>query len=67
VWAAVGVLCDELSSAVLTLGLPGDATVTGRMLSIARSDGQPVWLTLRQLAHDGAPVMYHGGDFDWGG
>lgn len=33
-WAAVGVLCDELSSTVLTLGLAGD---------------EPVWLTLRQL------------------
>ena len=29
-WAAVGVLCDELSSIVLTLGLPGDASVTGQ-------------------------------------
>ncbi len=54
-WAAVGVLCDELSSTVLTLGLPGDASATGRMLTAARGgDGggggrEPVWLTLRQL------------------
>ena len=51
-WAAVGVLCDELSSSVLVIGLPGDATTTGRLLALARSDGQPLWLTLRQLARD---------------
>jgi uncharacterized protein (TIGR02679 family) len=50
-WAAVGVLCDELSSIVLTLGLPGDASVTGRLLSAAGPVGEPVWLTLRQLVH----------------
>jgi uncharacterized protein (TIGR02679 family) len=48
-WAAVGVLCDELSSTVLTLGLPGDASVTGRLLAAAGASGEPVWLTLRQL------------------
>jgi uncharacterized protein (TIGR02679 family) len=49
-WAAVGVLCDELSNVVLTLGLPGDEeTGSGRILHVARSAGQPVWLTLRQL------------------
>jgi uncharacterized protein (TIGR02679 family) len=48
-WAGVGVLCDELSSTVLTLGLPGDASATGRLLAAARSSGEPVWLTLRQL------------------
>jgi uncharacterized protein (TIGR02679 family) len=48
-WAAVGVLCDELSSIVLTTGLPGDASVTGRLLTSARESGEPVWLTLRQL------------------
>jgi uncharacterized protein (TIGR02679 family) len=48
-WAAVGVLCDELSSTVLTLALPGDASATGRMLSDAGACGEPVWLTLRQL------------------
>ena len=48
-WAAVGVLCDELSSTVLTLGLPGDASATGRMLAAAGAGGEPVWLTLRQL------------------
>lgn len=53
-WAAVGLLCDELSSAVLTLGLPSDGTesdgtVSGGVLSAARSAGEPIWLTLRQL------------------
>jgi uncharacterized protein (TIGR02679 family) len=51
-WAAVGVLCDELSSAVLTLGLPGDSTLSGQMLELARAGGQPLWLTLRQVVHD---------------
>lgn len=48
-WAAVGILCDELSSAVLTLGLPSDGTAGGGLLAAARSAGEPVWLTLRQL------------------
>ncbi|MDN5750744.1 MAG: TIGR02679 family protein [Pseudonocardia sp.] len=48
VWAAVGLLRDELSSTVLVLGLPGgDRTVTGRILDCAA--GEPVVLTLRQL------------------
>jgi uncharacterized protein (TIGR02679 family) len=48
-WAAVGVLCDELSSIVLTLGLPGDASATGAVLRASSCVGEPVWLTLRQL------------------
>ncbi|QGK72319.1 TIGR02679 family protein [Allosaccharopolyspora coralli] len=53
VWAAVGILRDELSSTVLTLGLPGDArTATGRALEALRGAGQPAVLTLRQLIHD---------------
>lgn len=48
-WAAVGVLCDELSSSVLAAGLPGDESVTGRLLAAAGASGEPVWLTLRQL------------------
>ncbi|MGH3492135.1 MAG: TIGR02679 family protein [Sciscionella sp.] len=47
-WSAVGVARDELSSTVLTLGLPGDAdTPTGRALRGCY--GEPVVLTLRQL------------------
>ncbi|MGH3263203.1 MAG: DUF2399 domain-containing protein, partial [Trebonia sp.] len=51
-WAAVGLLCDELSSTVLTLGLPGDASVTGQMLAAVGAGGEPVWLTLRQLVRN---------------
>jgi uncharacterized protein (TIGR02679 family) len=53
VWASVGVLRDELSSTVLTLGLPGDAaTATGRALGAWRDAGQPVVLILRQIVRD---------------
>jgi uncharacterized protein (TIGR02679 family) len=48
-WASVGVLCDELSSTVLTVGLSGDGSVTGRLLTAAAAGNEPVWLTLRQL------------------
>jgi uncharacterized protein (TIGR02679 family) len=59
-WAAVGVLCDELSSIVLTLALPGDASATGRILAAAGASGEPVWLTLRQLIR--SPPQLHGID-----
>jgi uncharacterized protein (TIGR02679 family) len=53
VWASVGVLRDEVSSTVLTLGLPGDArTSTGRALAAWHETGQPTVLTLRQLVRD---------------
>ena len=52
-WAAVGLLRGELSSVVLSLGLPGDgASVAARTLAVARDRGEPVALTLRQLARD---------------
>jgi uncharacterized protein (TIGR02679 family) len=52
-WAAVGLMCDELSNLVLTIGLPGDGrTGTGRILHVAQASGQPLWLTLRQLVRD---------------
>jgi uncharacterized protein (TIGR02679 family) len=52
-WAAVGLLRGELSSVVLSLGLPGDGTSgAGRILTVARDRGEPVALTLRQLARD---------------
>lgn len=57
-WAAVGVLCDELSSIVLTLALPGDASATGRVLAAAAATREPVWLTLRQLVR--TPPQWHG-------
>ena len=53
VWASVGVLCDDVSSTVLTLGLPGDTqTSTGRALAALREAGQPCVLTLRQLVRE---------------
>jgi uncharacterized protein (TIGR02679 family) len=54
-WAAVGVLCDELSSTVLTLALPGDASPTGRVLAAVGASGEPAWLTLRQLVRATPP------------
>lgn len=55
-WAAVGVHLDELSTTALCVGLPGDAvTPLGRTLAIARENGEPCVLTLRQLRrHDAA-------------
>ena len=59
-WAAVGVLRDEVSSTVLTLGFPGDpATATGRALAAFHSAGQPVVLTLRQLVRDAPRLTGH--------
>jgi uncharacterized protein (TIGR02679 family) len=53
IWAAVGVLRDDLSTTVLTLGLPGDpGSPTGRALNALRDAGQPAVLTLRQLVRD---------------
>ena len=53
VWAAIGVLRDDLSTTVLTLGLPGDrSTSTGRALNALRETGQPAVLTLRQLVRE---------------
>jgi uncharacterized protein (TIGR02679 family) len=57
-WAAVGVLCDELSSVVLTLGLTGDRSAGGGLLTAACIAGEPVWLTLRQLVR--TPPAWHG-------
>jgi len=60
VWAAVGVPRDDLSSRVLTLGLPGDAaTATGRALGSWREAGQPVVLTLRQIVRDPPRLDVH--------
>jgi uncharacterized protein (TIGR02679 family) len=53
VWASVGLLSDEVSSTVLTLGLPGDSrSATGQALAAWRESGQPVVLTLRQLVRE---------------
>lgn len=54
-WAAVGVLCDELSAPVLTLnlgaldlGVGGDG-LTDRVLALHRAEGEACSLGLRQL------------------
>jgi uncharacterized protein (TIGR02679 family) len=53
IWASVGLLRDEVSTTVLTLGLPGDSvSTTGRALAAWQEAGQPVVLTLRQLVRD---------------
>lgn len=52
-WQLVGVVVDELSSMVLTLGLPGgDASSTARALREFAASGQPAIVTLRQLMAD---------------
>lgn len=58
VWAAAGLVRDELSNTVLTLGLPGDPrTATGRALAAWREQGQPAVLTLRHLRQDPPRLM----------
>lgn len=49
-WAAVGVLCDELSTPALVFNLPTDAnTPTARLLRTAHADAEPLYLSLRHL------------------
>jgi uncharacterized protein (TIGR02679 family) len=61
VWASAGVLCQELTSPVFTLNLPGDAsTVTGRALAVWREAGQPVHLTVRQILRHPPELRLHG-------
>ncbi|GAA3214819.1 TIGR02679 family protein [Actinocorallia longicatena] len=58
VWAAVGVHLDELSSAVLTLGLAADpSSPLGAVLAAHRGAGEPAILTLRQLRRHAAPLV----------
>lgn len=50
VWAAVGLLADDLSATVLTLCLPGHPqSPTGRALVQLSAAGEPAVMTLRQL------------------
>ena len=50
-WTCVGVEVDDLSSTVITLGLPGgSSTPTARVLATMAAADQPVVLTLRQLS-----------------
>lgn len=58
-WAAVGVICDELSAPVLTLGLPASgSSLTDRVLRAHRDLGEPCLLGLRQLVR-------HPPDLSW--
>lgn len=52
-WASAGVLCDELSAPVLTLGLCGDGQgLTDRALRLHAEAGEPYRLTTRQLLRE---------------
>ena len=66
-WASAGVLCDELSAPMLTLGLRGDGqTLTDRALRLHADAGEPYRLTTRQLLREpptfgsgaAAPTVY---------
>lgn len=49
-WAAAGVMCDELSSPALVLNLrSADRGLTGRMLEAYGEAGEPARLSVRQL------------------
>lgn len=49
-WAGVGVVCDSLSSQVLTLNLALQGTAPAVALTAAAA-GEPLWLTARSLAN----------------
>jgi uncharacterized protein (TIGR02679 family) len=62
-WLSVGVVVDDLSSFVLTLGLPGGSdSATARALTELAIAGQPAILSYRQVAADGVgaspPVVF---------
>jgi uncharacterized protein (TIGR02679 family) len=66
-WTSAGVLCDELSAPVLTLGLRGDGDrLTDRALRLHADAGEPYRLTTRQLLREPpaftsaapAPIVY---------
>lgn len=54
-WRAVGVLCNEVSSRVLTLNLSLIGNASAAAMSTA-ARGEPIWLTLRSLAGDWRPA-----------
>ncbi|HVM33887.1 MAG TPA: TIGR02679 family protein [Actinomycetota bacterium] len=51
-WASFGVVCDELSCDVLTLGLEPVSQSASSPLNAMRANGQPMRLTLRHVATD---------------
>ncbi|WP_051300329.1 DUF2399 domain-containing protein [Actinomadura rifamycini] len=54
-WRSIGVLCNEVSSRVLTMNLRLTGTAACVALSAAVR-GEPTWLTLRSLAGDWRPA-----------
>lgn len=49
-WAAVGILCDELSTPALVFNLSAAGnTPTARLLRTAQADAEPLYLSLRHL------------------
>lgn len=60
-WAAVGVMCDELSTPVLVLNLPvAGTTALPELLRVAAAGGEPVHVSLRLLLRhplDGDPAI----------
>jgi uncharacterized protein (TIGR02679 family) len=48
-WAAAGVIVDDLASQVLVLGLPADGGMVASWLTDAAGEGLPFRLTLQQL------------------
>lgn len=57
-WESVGVVADQLSSTVLTLGLPGDVeTPAGRWLAECADACEPVTLTLSSLRRWPRPAL----------
>lgn len=60
VWAAVGVIADELSAPVLVLNLPAlPSGVAGKQLRLLAETGEPTHLTVRQLLRD--PPQFESG------
>lgn len=56
-WAAYGVLCDQVSSTVLVVGLAlTGAAAAAALTRAALAAGEPLWLTARSLRGEWAPA-----------
>jgi uncharacterized protein (TIGR02679 family) len=58
IWDSVGIVTDELSTTALALNLPvrDTGSTLAQILRLARDDGEPVVLTLRQLSRHALAV-----------